>query len=121
MILIYAIDSTFVDQGAFRFFIETESISGLPLLYWLAYFPGGILFGYYIPREKWWRLFYILLAAFVLLILELLAVYFGYFYYLNWNPFKSYILNIVGFTTMLWFAEWIGVLGKEPVKSIKGY
>ena len=107
MASIYAIDSTLVYLGAFRFWHGGAYLSGLPLYYWVSYFPGGIIFDYFRPRRHIWRLLYILITAAIYLMIELIMIYFGYFQYVNWNAFMSYQLNVVGFTVSMWFAEWL--------------
>lgn len=110
MLANYAIDSTLVGLGAFDFNFKMGNISGLPAPYWLSYFPGGILFGYYCPEEKRLRFLYVLVAALVLLAAELIMIWFGYFYHINWNIIKSYLLNVFGFTALLWLSQWIGAI-----------
>lgn len=105
MIILYFIDSTLIALKAFKFIYNSSTISGLPFPYWLGSFPIGILLVKFCPIRQWARLLYIALSAFVLLALELVIVYLGYFSYINWNPLKSFLLNIGGFTILLWFAE----------------
>lgn len=95
MLLIYIIDSTLIGLRAFSYSDGMAKISGLPFFYWLSSFPGGILLGYYCPSEPWPRAIYILLAALFFLALELIMFLLGYFFYINWTPVNSYILNIV--------------------------
>lgn len=113
MMVIFPIDTTLIDLGAIDFSSGAEKIFSLPISYWLSYIPGGILFGYYCPIGRWQKFIYILIVAFVFLIIELIMVWLGYFYHLNWNPVKSYLLNVGGFTIMLSLAEWLGLVGKE--------
>ncbi|MDA8227703.1 MAG: hypothetical protein M0T74_08360 [Desulfitobacterium hafniense] len=119
MAIIYPIDSTLVSLGAFDFGFGTVKISGVPIPYWLSYIPGGILFGYYCPPKRLSRLTYIVILAFVLMVVELFMIWLGYFNYHNWNPIKSFILNAGGFTIMLWLAQWLGLAGKEDIQFNK--
>ncbi|HBV95998.1 MAG: hypothetical protein JL50_05120 [Peptococcaceae bacterium BICA1-7] len=115
MIIVFTIDSTLVSLGAFKFSSSTPEISGIPVPYWLSYIPGGIIFGYYCPNERWLKLVYIAISAFALLVMELIMLWLGYFNYINWNPAKSFMLNAGGFTIMLWLAEWLGLAGKKDI------
>jgi len=119
MIVIFPIDSTLVDLGAFYFSSGIVKISGIPTPYWFSYIPGGILFGYYCPGERWQQFLYILTTAFILLVLELIMLWLGYFHYLNWNPVKSYFLNVGGFTIILWLAEWWKLAGRKDIEISK--
>ncbi len=110
MSVLYAIDSTLVGLGAFQFTNSNVWVSGLPAPYWLGYFPGGVLFAYYCPQIRWWELIYILFMAAILLVMELIMLGLGYFHHLNWNPVKSYILNVGGFTVTLWLIQWLGLI-----------
>ncbi len=107
MAVVYLLDSAMIYLGAFKFWHGSIYLSGLPLLYWLSYFPGGIIFDYLRPNKHIWRLVYILVIPAVYLMIELVMVYSGYFQYINWSAFMSYLLNVVGFTLMMWFAEWL--------------
>ncbi|GBF33506.1 hypothetical protein DCCM_2608 [Desulfocucumis palustris] len=113
MSILYAIDSTLAGLGAFQFTHSDVKVSGLPVPYWLSYFPGGIVFVYYCPPIRWWKLIYILSAAAILLALELIMLRLGYFHHLNWNPFKSYILNAGGFIATLWLTQWLGITNRR--------
>jgi len=113
MTVLYTIDSTLVDLGAFAFSPGGGLISGIPIPYWAGSFAGGILFGYFIPGQPQWKPVYILAAAFLFLAAELIMVRLGTFHHINWNPFKSFLLNVFGFTITLWWAEWLGVIEKN--------
>lgn len=117
MALIFPIDATLIDLGAFKFSQSNIELSGIPVYYWLSYIPGGVLFGYYCPGEKRHKLLYLLISALIFLIMELIMLWLGYFHHLDWNPVKSYLLNIGGFTVMLWLAEWLGLAGKEKIRT----
>ena len=109
---IYVLDNTLAGLGAFKFWHGGIYLSGLPLFYWVSYFPGGILFDYLRPHKHGSRLVYMLIIAAAYLIIELVMVYVGYFQYVNWNIYRAYLLNLVGFTVSMWFAEWVEQ-GKE--------
>lgn len=116
MVLVFFVDSTLLELGAFDFSPGTPKISGIPIPYWIAYFPGGVLFGYYCPGVKWQRGLYVLMASLVLLAMELVMVRLGYFYHLDWSVAKAYVLNAGGFTVMAWLAELTGLAGRENVR-----
>ncbi|HYE84625.1 MAG TPA: hypothetical protein VEG39_20990 [Clostridia bacterium] len=107
MVCIYAIDGTLVYLGAFRFWGEGIYISGIPLCYCIGYFPGGILFDHFRSHEYIKRPLYILITAAVLLAMELIMAYFGYFQHLSWNAYRAYLLNAGGFTILMWLSEWM--------------
>jgi hypothetical protein len=114
MTVIYVIDGTLISLGAFRFRDGVDFLSGLPLYYWLGYFPGGILFDNLRPKEHFKKLIYIISFAAAYLFVEIVTIYLGYFRHLNWNAYNSLLLNVVGFTVTMWFAEWI-----EAVQDIR--
>jgi surface polysaccharide O-acyltransferase-like enzyme len=107
MVVVFSLDNTMEHLGAFKFWYGGIYVYGLPLFYWLCYFPGGIMFDYLRPHKHIWRLAYILIIAAVYLMIELVMVYSGYFQYVRWNAFMSYLLNVVGFTITMWYAEWL--------------
>jgi hypothetical protein len=107
MLVVFFLDDTLVYLGAFKFWDGGIYLFGLSLYYWLSYFPGGIIFDYLRPHKHIWRLAYILTFAAVYLMIELVMVYVGYFQYIKWNAFMSFMLNIVGFTLMMWYVEWL--------------
>jgi len=107
MILIYAIDSTLIRLGAFSYQFANPLISGLPTLYWLSSFFGGIIMVKYYPQKNAWKLPYIILTSFLLLLLELIMWVFGYFNYENWTLINSFFLNISGFIILIWLWNWI--------------
>jgi len=55
----------------------------------------------------------LLLTAFIFVLMELIMMWAGCFQYIHWNTIKSFLLNIFGFTVVIWFAEWSGKAGKE--------
>lgn len=116
VLLLYAIDSTFVSLGAFSFSYGNQLLSGLPSFYLLSSFFAGIIVVNYYPNKRRLQLLYILLAAFILLIVELLMLWIDYFHYNNWNTVKSYFLNLFGFIIILYFKQWIPVISKQNSK-----
>jgi hypothetical protein len=106
MLIVLAIDSKLIVLGAFRYYHNGTFIYGLPLPYWLAYFPGGIFFDYFRPKSNLWRILYIFIFSALYLVIELIMKKLGYFIHLNWTVLNSYILNLFGFTVSMWIAEW---------------
>lgn len=115
LVVIYGIDSTLIGLGAFSYSFASSLLSGLPILYWISAFPGGILLAYLYPSKKPWRLLYILLAAAVYLGMELVMYLLGYFQYGLWNPVMSYFLNVGGFMAVLWLAHWLGAVSRKQL------
>jgi hypothetical protein len=107
---VYIIDSIFVWLGAFGYSADLLLPPGLPLFYWLSSFFGGIILFYHCPEVRNKRTVYILIAAGIFLIIELIMNLLGYFHYAKWNPAYSYILNIMGFAATLWVSEQLGSL-----------
>lgn len=107
LIVILFIDNALSSLNAFKFHHLWISVLGLPLFYWLSYFTGGIFLAYYRPTNKRWSLVYVLVFSIVYLTPELFFVYLGYFSYINWNPFKSFFLNMGGFIIFFWLTEWL--------------
>lgn len=103
LIVLYLIDSALINLGAYSFRPIHFNVSGIPLLYLLSGFPGGILLVHFLPSKKKWYLFYPLLASAVFLCIEQIMVLIKYFYYHQWNSFNSFVLNIFGFSIVLWF------------------
>lgn len=112
LITILPIDSTLTSLGAFEYVFSGFRVFGLPWLYWLSYFFGGLLFAYYRPFEKWNRLFYVLGFAFLLWLIEVITVLTGIFQHLQWNLLRSFVLDIFGFVFILWVFEWMGIPSK---------
>lgn len=115
MLIIFVIDSTLISLGAFEFTYNGSTISGLPIPYWISYFPGAILFAYYKPNSHWKRLAYILITSFIFLLIELIMVRLGSFKHINWDAPKAYVLNLGGFTVLLWISEWLEWFNEKKV------
>lgn len=107
LILGYIIDNALVSLGAFSFKYPNALLSGIPLFYWLSSFSGGVLLFYYYPEKPSMQFGYIVLASVLLLGMELIMYKIHYFFYHNWNPIKSLVLNIFGFTITIRFVEWV--------------
>lgn len=106
MTVLYAIDSTLAGLGAFTFNQGSLYLSGVPVFYLLSSFAGGILAVHYYPSPKGWRLPYILLIALLLLLAEAVMIRFGFFQHLKWSIERSLLLNVLGFTVMIWLSRW---------------
>jgi hypothetical protein len=113
--IIFILDDTLVKLGAFRFLNSRVYLSGLPFCYWLAYFPGGVMFDYFRPKEHIQRLLYIFVWAAGYLAVELIYIYIGYFRHLNWNEYRAMMLNTGAFCITMWFAEWV----ENPINICK--
>lgn len=107
MVIIFIMDDTLAKLDAFKFLDGRVYLSSLPLFYWLAYFPGGIIFDHFRPQKHVRRLLYIFVWATGYLVVELFFIHIGYFRHLNWNLYKSFLLNVCGFTLSMWFSEWM--------------
>ncbi|MFZ5352396.1 MAG: hypothetical protein ACOZCL_06670 [Bacillota bacterium] len=105
MVLLYFIDSTLIKLGAFEFHHNGLLVSGLPLFYLLSCYPGGIVFAHYRPNKEKYKLLYIIIMALLLLALELIMSFLGYFTHINWHTLKSVLLNIFGFIVLLRLIE----------------
>lgn len=106
LFIVLPIDSTLVTLGAFKFNFNELNVLGLPLPYWISYIPGGILFAHFHPTKWLQRLLYIIFSAASYALIEFITMQSGLFQHLNWNILNSFILNILGFTTLTWFIEW---------------
>lgn len=113
MIVLYAIDSTLIGLGAFSYSFGNPGLAGIPLIYWLSSFPGGLLLVYLYPEKPKQQLPYIMLASAVFLAAEMVMSRLGYFLYLNWNSFYSYLLNVGGFIIVIWLSQLTGCAGKK--------
>lgn len=105
--IIFVLDDTLAKLGAFRFLNGRIYLGSLPLFYWLAYFPGGILFDYFRPKKHMQRLLYIFIWTAGYLAVELFIIHIGYFQHLKWSPYRAFLLNASGFVITMWFAEWM--------------
>lgn len=118
MTVLYFIDSTLVKLGAFRFNYNGSMIFGLPLPYLISYLAGGMAFDYFRPQgSRWRRIGYIFATALFLLVLELIMLYIGAFRYIRWNIAMSALLNLGGFTILMWFAEWLNLKQNEGLRT----
>ena len=113
LILLYLIDSTFVRLEAYSYTFSNSLPSGIPTFFWLSSFPGGMILAYYYPQRKRWQFPYILVAAAIFLVMELVMYWLSYFHYNKWNPVNSYFLNVIGFTVVLHLSEWFGAVGRK--------
>ncbi len=108
VIILYLIDSTLIRLGAFSYSYGISRLSGLPILYLISGYAGGILLIYFSPSKETWKFYYILLSSAIFLILELIMHWVKYFHYHNWSTFNSYFLNIFGFSVVLSFSKFLG-------------
>lgn len=113
ILFLYAIDSTFIDLGAYSYKDSNSILGGIPIFYLFAGFPGGILLAYFYPTIKRFQLPYIILATAVFLIMEIIMNRLGYIKYDNWNLLKSCFLDIGSFMAILWLGQWLNATGKE--------
>ncbi len=104
--VLYLIDGTLANLGAFRYSFGNYLVSDVPILYLLSSFSGGIILTHYYPKKNSKKLPYIMLAALVFLSLEFLMYKLNYFHHMNWSMFSSFLLNCFGFIVTLWLAEW---------------
>lgn len=105
--ILYIIDSTLIWMRGFSYSYPT--LSGLPIFYLLSAFPAGILLCNYCPRKNFLRLLYVLALSALLLIPEFIIHSIGYMKYLHWNLVRSFIINMLGFSTDLWLSQCLGV------------
>lgn len=103
MIILYVIDSTLIWLGAFSY--SYPYLTGLPIFYLLSAFPTSVLLCNYCPQKEILRLYYILIVSAILLILEYIVNGLGYLQYIRWNLFRSYMINITLFSTILWLSQ----------------
>lgn len=108
IIILYLIDSTLINLGAFSYSFGNAKLYELPTLYLISGFSGGILFIHFLPLKDNLQFPYIFLASAILLVLELIMYWLKYFHYHNWTPFRSYFLNIFSFCVVLCFARFLG-------------
>jgi hypothetical protein len=101
------IDTTLISAGAFSYRVPAQITGGLPLLYWLSGFPGGVLLTHFYPDKEKLQFPYILLASAIFLGLELIMHFFGYIHYHKWSPVNSYFLDVFGFIIVIWIWNWI--------------
>lgn len=104
-VILYLIDSTLINLGAYSYRFANPILSGLPTFYLLSGFAEGSVLTYLYPQKKKWKLPYIIIMSAIFLILELVMYNFGYFYYHKWHPVNSFFLNIFGFIVVLWFSQ----------------
>lgn len=102
MLVVFPIERVFTDLNSYEFIHNGFIISGMPLPYWLSFFPGAVIYAYFRPFRGLKALAYIMLAALLLLIAEFVMLKAGYFRHDNWNFARSYLLNIYGFIVLQW-------------------
>ncbi len=108
MIVVFVIDTPLIQLDAFQYSHTGRMVSGLPLPYWLSFFPGGMIFDRLRPmRSHWGRAAFIAGCAVFLLVLEILMIRLGGFRHIRWNILKALFLNLGGFTNLMWIAEWL--------------
>lgn len=112
LIVLYLIDGTFIRLGAFSYSPGYAAVCGIPVFYMLSGFAGGIVLAYHYPDRKRPRLFYVFIAAAVFLFMELVMHWLGYFHYIEWEPLDSYLLDVMGFSALLWLFQCFGAIGR---------
>ena len=112
ILFLYAVDRTFIALGAYSFQDTISLLGGIPIFYLLAGFPGGILFAYFYPSKKKLQLPYILIAALLFILLEIVMKWFGYFQYINWSLSRSFFIDLGSFMAILWLGQWLDATGK---------
>lgn len=112
-ITVYVIDSTFIGLGAFSYSQSSLGLSGLPIFYHLSVIAGAVLLVYYYPSTPWKQILYVMLTALVFLLIENVLIRLNYFHHLSWSLARSYVLNLVGFISVLWLAQKVNAVGKK--------
>lgn len=118
ILFLYIIDSGLVSLGAYSFSYGNPFLGDLPIFYLLAGFPGGFLIAYFFPAKKQFQFPYILLTAALFIWLELIMKWFEYIHYINWNIFRSSILNVGSFMSILWLGQWLNATGKGSDQAV---
>lgn len=90
--------------------MDKPGLLGVPALYLISSFAGGMLLVHFYPGKHNLQFPYILFASALFLILEIIMVSLGYMVYQEWMLSRSYILDIFGFTVVLRMSEWIGAM-----------
>lgn len=113
LVLLCLIDSTFIKLKAFSYSYGNGVLLGLPVLYWLGSFFQGVLLVYFYPAAEKRHFPYVAMMAGVFLIMELVMLRTGYFHYNDWNPVKSYFLDLSGFSLLLLIMGHFGLTGRQ--------
>lgn len=113
MVMIFVIDHTLIHLGAFSYQYPNPLIGKLPTFYWLSSFFGGMILANYYPQRNLMQFPYILLSSFLLLLLELIMYFLGYFNYHEWSPIKSFFLDVFGITIVIYLWNWINEIRKK--------
>jgi len=79
LIILYAIDSTLIELGAFSYRYPNPLIGNLPILYWLSGFFGGAILVYFYPEGKQFQFPYLLNSIFLVFVLRVTYVIFRVF------------------------------------------
>lgn len=101
---------TVVDYGGqklelYRFYQLIIPWAGCSAFYKLGpIFTMGIIFCQHVPRNKWLQLVNIFAVSGFYIMLELSIISTGVAKYIHWSPIASYLINLLAFSSLTWFA-----------------
>ncbi|MGB9825998.1 MAG: hypothetical protein ACPLRU_04930, partial [Desulfofundulus sp.] len=110
LVVVYVLDSTLVDLGAYSYRNGVPALGGMPWLYFLSVFPSAIILARFYPSRRCLSLPYVVVMGAFYLFVEWLMILAGYFRYLHWNLERSLVLDVIGLILVLWLGEWLGVI-----------
>lgn len=104
LLLAYFINDTFVSSGLYLFQDIYYPFQGLPLAYLISSAGKGIIIIRYLPEERWWQLFYLILFAIVITAIEFFAFEGGYLVFLQWSLSLSLTFRLIAYITLAWLS-----------------
>ncbi len=107
------VDSKFAGLNAYSFLYGNPVLLGLPTYYWLS---GGVfvaLVVHFLPKKKILRLPYSVAFSLALLVMEHIAIYYGYFFRYKWTDLDSLLLNLIVIASCISLLDWLGMTNNK--------
>ena len=113
IVVIFVLDSTLIKLNAYSFSKAYIYIKGIPLLYMLTAFPGGVIFLWIYEQANKYKFLTMLFISYLFLIIEFIMIKTKYFHHIRWDGGNSFFLNITGFVLTLWLYKRIYKLKQQ--------
>lgn len=113
-ILLFSVDSVFINLGYYRFNINMLNILNIPLFYLLSGAAFGILVLNWLTPKPWSKLIALIFFAGLTTLLEYIYTLYGAFVPLhNYDFLSSFILNTAGYSWHIWLT--FTLFGEEKI------
>ena len=107
VLLAFFLNLFFVRNGFYLFQDIYYPLEAIPLSYLIAAAGEGIILMRYLPDERWWQFFYLIVFAAAVCGIEHLIQGRGYLQYLRWSIYNSYVFRLIAYITLTWLSSLI--------------